>query len=177
MRLRAAATVLLFTLPLAAQPERPLSERLRETERRIEELKSEILRGMPRSPWEPMGGDGRIRFRSDLGARYELVAARFEIDGHAVLDYDADDVGRLDSFQVLDALLPPGAHTLTVDLQLRGADLPGFPYLRGYTFHVRSRRVFPVGEGGRITVDVVAFERGDVTTGFEEAPAIRFVER
>jgi hypothetical protein len=45
-------------------------------------------------------------------------------------------------------------------------------YLSGYRFEVRSRHAITVAGGKTTTLAITAFERGNVTTPFEQRPAV-----
>ena len=72
--------------------------------------------------------------------------------------------------------IPPGDHTLQIVLRLRGHGYGVFSYLRGYKFQVPSSHTFTITEGKTLKLDVVAWEKGDVTTALEQRPSIRYVE-
>jgi len=59
---------------------------------------------------------------------------------------------------------------------LRGHGYGVFSYLRGYKFQVPSSHTFTITEGKTLKLDVVAWEKGDVTTALEQRPSIRYVE-
>ena len=48
--------------------------------------------------------------------------------------------------------------------------------VKGYKFKVTSSYTFSAEEGKIITVKIVAFERGGITTKLEERPAVRYAE-
>jgi hypothetical protein len=52
-----------------------------------------------------------------------------------------------------------------------------FSYLRGYKFEVKSSHAFTVTEGKAIELEVIAWEKGGVTTPLEQRPAVRYVEK
>ncbi|HEY3669184.1 MAG TPA: hypothetical protein VGL19_24465, partial [Polyangiaceae bacterium] len=51
-----------------------------------------------------------------------------------------------------------------------------FSYLKGYKFKVPSSHSFTVSEGKTLKLDVIAWEKGDVTTDLTDRPAVRFTE-
>ena len=51
-----------------------------------------------------------------------------------------------------------------------------FSYLKGYKFKVPSSHSFTITEGKTLKLDVIAWEKGDVTTDLTDRPAIRFTE-
>jgi len=65
---------------------------------------------------------------------------------------------------------------LQIVLRLRGHGYGVFSYLRGYKFQVPSSHTFTITEGKTLKLDVVAWEKGDVTTALEQRPSIRYVE-
>jgi hypothetical protein len=72
--------------------------------------------------------------------------------------------------------IPPGDHTVQIVLQLRGNGYGVFSYLKGYKFKVPSSHSFTITEGKTLKLDVIAWEKGDVTTDLVDRPAIRFTE-
>ena len=69
----------------------------------------------------------------------------------------------------------PGDHSLTTNLEYRGHGYGIFSYLKGYRFRVRSSHTFSAPEGRRVSVRVVAYEKGGPTAPLEERPAVRYV--
>ena len=59
----------------------------------------------------------------------------------------------------------------------RGDGLGMFPYVDGYRFTVRAHLNLAFPESAPVRLDVLAHERGDVTTPFVERPALRIEER
>ena len=62
-------------------------------------------------------------------------------------------------------------------MNLQGNGYGVFSYLRGYRFEVRSSHSFTAVEGKTMQLQVVAYEKGGVTTPLEERPAVRYVEK
>ena len=73
--------------------------------------------------------------------------------------------------------MPPGDHTLQVLVNLQGNGYGVFSYLRGYRFEVKSSHSFTAVEGKTLSIQVVGYEKGGVTTPLEERPAIRYGEK
>ena len=65
---------------------------------------------------------------------------------------------------------------MQIVLQLRGNGYGVFSYLKGYKFKVPSSHSFTITEGKTLKLDVIAWEKGDVTTDLTDRPAIRFTE-
>lgn len=162
--------------------------RLRDLEQRIDELKEQIRRSHTRlsllSDTILSGGVGgaraEITFKNDLSSAFRVTGATFVLDG--AVQYNKTDesensaLAAQKEIPVFSGSIPPGDHTLQIVLRLRGHGYGVFSYLRGYKFQVPSSHTFTITEGKTLKLDVVAWEKGDVTTALEQRPSIRFVE-
>jgi hypothetical protein len=161
--------------------------RLRDLEQRIDELKEQIRRSHTRLSLltdtilsgGAAGSRSEISFDNEMSNAFRVTRALFVLDG-AVQYNKSDDSGALAEQQhipIFNGTIPPGDHTVQVLLQLQGNGFGVFSYLRGYHFEVRSSHSFTAVEGKTIAVDVIAYEKGGVTTALEERPAVRYVEK
>lgn len=161
--------------------------RLRDLEARVDELKEQIRRSHTRlsllSDTILSGGLGSarasIRFQNDMSGAFRLTRALFVLDG-AVQYNKQDDTGALSSqkeIPIFKGSITPGDHTLQVLLHLRGHGYGVFSYLRGYEFTLKETHSFSVTEGKEVDLDVIAWEKGGVTTPLEQRPAVRYLER
>lgn len=161
--------------------------RLRDLEARVDELKEQIRRSHTRlsllSDTILSGGVGgaraSIRFQNDMSGAFRLTRALFVLDG-AVQYNKQDDTGALSGqkeIPIFKGSITPGDHTLQVLLRLRGHGYGVFSYLRGYQFEVKQSHSFSVTEGKEVDLDVIAWEKGGVTTPLEQRPAVRYLER
>ncbi len=161
--------------------------RLRDLESKVDELKEQIRRSHTRlsllSDTILSGGVGgaraEIRFKNEMSNAFRLTRALFVLDG-AVQYNKEDDTGALAAqpeIPIFSGTIPPGDHTLQVLVQLRGHGYGVFSYLRGYKFEVKSSHAFTVTEGKAVELEVIAWEKGGVTTPLEQRPAVRYVEK
>lgn len=160
--------------------------RLRDLEAKVDDLKEQIRRSHTRlsllSDTILSGGAGGARasilFQNDMSGAFRLTRALFVLDG--VVQYNKqDDSGVLSSqkqIPIFKGAIAPGDHTLQVLLRLRGHGYGVFSYLRGYQFEVKQSHSFSVTEGKEMAVDVIAWEKGGVTTPLEQRPAVRYLE-
>ena len=176
-------------VPAAAAPMdgQTYAVRLRDLERKIDELKEQIRRSHTRlsllsDTILSGGGSGSraiIRFKNDLSDAFRITRALFVLDG-AVQYNKTDQSGALsdqDEIPIFNGSIPPGDHTLQVLVNLQGNGYGVFSYLRGYKFEVRSSHSFSAVEGKTVTLDALAYEKGSVTTPLEERPAVRYIEK
>lgn len=113
-----------------------------------------------------------------LGGGYSMESAQYFIDGKNVFS-KVDPGGTLDTvreIKVAETTVPPGAHTLSVNLVLRGKGYKVFSYLRSYQFKVTSSYDFKIEEGRISTLRVIADSRGGLRN-FVERPTIQYDER
>jgi hypothetical protein len=161
--------------------------RLRDLEARVDELKEQIRRSHTRlsllSDTILSGGVGgaraSIRFQNDMSGAFRLTRVLFVLDG-AVQYNKQDDTGALSGqkeIPIFNGSIAPGDHTLQLLLRLRGHGYGVFSYLRGYQFEVKQSHSFSVTEGKEVGLDVIAWEKGGVTTPLEQRPAVRYLER
>jgi hypothetical protein len=161
--------------------------RLRDLEARVDELKEQIRRSHTRlsllSDTILSGGVGGARasiiFQNDMSGAFLLTRALFVLDG-AVQYNKQDDTGALSGqkqIPIFKGSIAPGDHTLQVLLRLRGHGYGVFSYLRGYQFEVKQSHSFTITEGKQVDLDVIAWEKGGVTTPLEQRPAVRYLER
>jgi hypothetical protein len=161
--------------------------RMRDLEERVDLLKEQIRRSHTRLSLlsetvftSGVGGArASVRFTNDLTSAFRLERVLFVLDG-AVQYNKQDTTGKLaeeKTISVFSGSIPPGDHTLQVLVRLRGYGYGVFSYLRGYKFEVRSSHSFTVTEGKAVEINVVAWEKGGVTTPLEQRPSIRYVER
>jgi hypothetical protein len=178
------------TSPVAAPPMDGSTYvvRLRDLEQHIDELKEQIRRSHTRlsllSDTILSGGAGgaraEISFQNDLSSAFRLTGALFVLDGAVQYNkQDESDDSALASqkdIPIFIGSIPPGDHTVQIVLQLRGNGYGVFSYLKGYKFKVPSSHSFTISEGKTLKLDVIAWEKGDVTTDLTDRPAIRFTE-
>jgi hypothetical protein len=162
--------------------------RLRDLEQRIDELKEQIRRSHTRlsllSDTILSGGVGGARteivFKNDLSNAFRLAGAVFVLDGAVQYnEQDESEQSPLSSqreIPIYSGSIPPGDHTLQVVLRLRGHGYGVFSYLRGYKFELKSSHSFTITEGKTVRLEVVAWEKGDLTTPLEQRPAVRYTE-
>ena len=77
---------------------------------------------------------------------------------------------------VYDGNLPPGPHSVTVELTYQGNGYGVFAYLNGYTFDSRSTHSFTAPENGALKLVSQGFERGNMTTEMSDRPAVNWQE-
>jgi hypothetical protein len=158
--------------------------RLRDLEQRVDELKEQIRRSHTRLSLLSdtvfaggvQGSRAELSFQNDMSSAFRLTRALFVLDG-AVQYNKTDDTGALgeqSTIPIFSGSIPPGDHTVQVLLQFQGNGYGVFSYLRGYKFEVRSTQSFTASEGKTTNMQIIAYEKGGVTTPLEERPSVRY---
>jgi len=118
----------------------------------------------------------QVVHRNEMGSSFTLEKVAYRLDGTPIFERTGAD-GTLDDETAIPAYadaLVPGDHTLDALMIYRGKGFGVFSYLRSYVFTLRSAHTFNVGEGKRIRVEVVGYEKGGATRSLEDRPDIRF---
>ena len=113
-----------------------------------------------------------------LGGGYSMESVQYFLDGKSVFS-KVDPGGTLDTereIKVHEQSAAPGAHSLQVNMVLRGKGYKVFSYLRTYQFKVQSSYAFEVQEGRLSLLRVIADSRGALRN-FVERPTIQYDER
>lgn len=145
-----------------------LKDRIFRSKARLSLLKETVLRGVL------AGSRVILAHRNLMGSGFKLTKITYAMDG-AQIYARTDDSGALDQEDLLviyDGNLPPGPHTVVIELTYRGNGFGVFSYLNGYTFDSRSTYTFTAPEDGAVRLTSVGFERGNVTTEMKDRPSV-----
>ena len=161
--------------------------KLRDIERRVNELKEQVFRSKARLNLLKetvlhgviAGSRAVVVHRNEMGATYKLIQYSFALDGNEISS-KADPSGKLadqKETEVWNGSVVPGNHTLSVQLVYQGNGAI-FTYMKGYTFTAKSSHAFTASEGKQLTLKVVGYEKGNpITTDPKDRPAVDFREQ
>lgn len=158
--------------------------RLRSLEKNVNELKEQIFRTKARLNLlkeTVLGGTlgasrAVIRHKNEMGSSYRLIKAVYALDAVQIFA-KSDDTGRLaemPEFDIYNGAIQPGSHTLSVLLVYQGNGFGVFSYLKGYKMTVHSSHTFVAGEAKATAINVVGYEKGNITTNLQDRPAVDF---
>jgi hypothetical protein len=114
-----------------------------------------------------------------MGPAYSTESIQYFLDGKnifAKLD-PSGSLNETDEFQVVDRSLPPGPHSLQVNVGLRGNGYGVFSYLKTYTFKVQSSYTFEIDDGRMTALRVVLDDKGGLVRRFVDRPSVSYEER
>jgi hypothetical protein len=149
-----------------------LKDKIFRSKARLTLLKETVLKGVL------AGSRVTIAHQNLMGSGFRLTRVVVSMDG-AQIFARTDETGSLDGedeFVVYDGNLPPGPHSVTVELTYQGNGYGVFAYLNGYTFGSRSTHSFTAAENGAVKLVSQGFERGNMTTEMSDRPAVNWQE-
>jgi hypothetical protein len=161
--------------------------RLRDLERKVNELKEQVFRSKARLNLLKetvlhgviAGARSAIVYQNKMSGMYVPVHYSFALDGTEIFS-KTDESGKLGDqkeFEIYNGSITPGNHTLSVQLVYQGNAYGTFAYMKGYKFTAHSSHTFTATEGKQLQVKVVGFEKGNaVTTDPKDRPAVDFKE-
>jgi hypothetical protein len=158
--------------------------RLQDLHERIELLHEQLKRMQDRQKLLSDSGSpvlgpvqAEIAFADEMSGAFVVTGVRVWIDETLVYARTNDDgaLGALRRVRAFEGSVPPGEHTVRVSLRLAGNGAV-LPYMRAYHFEVSDTRTFVATERRAATLTIHAFERGDVTTPFDQRPAVAWEE-
>ena len=157
---------------------RGLEERVNELKEKIFRTKARILQLQETVVTGSIGAGARtvLVHRNELGGAFKVLSVQYALDAQPIfkkVDVEGDLDG-IEEKEIFSGNIVPGNHNISVQMVLRGQGYGFFSYVKGYKFKVKSSYTFTAEEGKIITVKIVGFERGGITTKLEERPAVRY---
>ena len=122
------------------------------------------------------GSRATIWHVNELGKTYVVESISYVLDGNSefVKTDVSGEMNEKSEIMVFEGGIPPGKHTLSVEMRLRGNGYGLFNYVDQYGFNVQSSTSFNSEEGQNCTVRVVAQKKSGISFSFYERPNIVF---
>lgn len=159
--------------------------KVRTLEERVSDLKEKVFRTKARLmnlQEMVIGGDittgakAVIIHRNEMGSSFYLESVTYALDGAPVYtkaDLDGD-LDKREEFEVFNGRIVPGNHQLAVQMVFRGYGFGFFSYLKDYKFKTQSAYTINAEPGKVITVKVVGYEKGGLTSELKDRPTIKY---
>lgn len=147
-----------------------LKERVFRSKATLQLLKELVIEGIS------TGSRVALWHVNKMGAAYSMESVQYFLDGKNVFG-KVDPSGSLDDtreFKVHEQSVPPGSHTVQVNMVLRGHGFGVFSYLKTYSFKVQSSYGFEVEDGKLTTVKIIANERAGIGRSFVDRPSVQY---
>ncbi|MGF1509102.1 MAG: hypothetical protein ACFB9M_06320 [Myxococcota bacterium] len=119
---------------------------------------------------------GVIMHQNALGAGFRLERIQYVLDGKTLLDKRTEefDLRRNKLLPIYTGFMSPGEHLVEVEAAVRSGTYGLFTYVEGYEFSVRSRYILKIREGRQNRLDVVFFQKDDISLPVQERLQIRY---
>ena len=148
-----------------------LKEKIFQSKARLIQLQEVILHGTI------SGARAVLIHKNEMGSSFRLAKIQYALDGAPI--YNRSDSGDSElevseEFEFYTGSIAPGNHQLSVYLEYQGHGYGIFSYLKAYRFKIKSSYTFTAEEGKLITIRVVAYEKGGITTELQDRPAVRY---
>jgi hypothetical protein len=159
--------------------------KVRTLEERVSDLKEKVFRTKARLmnlQEMVIGGDittgakAVIIHRNQMGSSFYLESVTYALDGAPVYtkaDLDGD-LDKREEFEVFNGRIVPGNHQLAVQMVFRGYGFGFFSYLQDYKFKTQSAYTINAEPGKVITLKVIGYEKGGLTTELKDRPTIKY---
>jgi len=125
------------------------------------------------------GSRATIWHVNKLGAAYRIESVSYYLDGQGRFS-QTDTNGDLNStkeLEVWDGAIPPGSHTLSATIKVRGDGMGLFSYVENYTFTVQASDNFEAEEGKSCQVRTLVGQRKGIARSFTERVNVTFETR
>jgi len=150
-----------------------LKERVFRSKATLQLLKEIVVEGTG------MGSRVVLWHVNKMGPSYKITDVTYFLDGKSVFTRSASIDGDLDGLReerVHYQTIPPGVHTLQVQMTLRGNGMGVFSYLDSYSFSLVDSQQFEVKDGEMTTLRVIANERSGFARSFVDRPYVQYEE-
>lgn len=180
-----ASTVPVAPVAATTAADSSVNVKLRSIEERVNELKEKIFQSKARlSQLQEVvlhgaiaGAKAVLVHKNEMGSSFRLRRVQYALDGAPIFnraDAGSDALDELAEFEIFNGAIAPGNHQISVYLEYQGYGFGVFSYLQGYVFRIKSSYTFNAEEGKVTTVQVVGYEKGGITTEFQDRPAVRY---
>jgi hypothetical protein len=117
-----------------------------------------------------------VIFRNDVGKRFQMVGARFTLDGIALPAFPSNpDPGQ--EYVILAGEMSSGRHVLSGRVRFRGRSRAIFTYLKGYVLDIDTQQAIYSVSGVPAKVRIVATDRKGFSVPFEKSVAVAVEEQ
>jgi hypothetical protein len=150
-----------------------LKEKVFRTKARLMNLQEMVIGGDVTT-----GAKAVIIHRNEMGSSFYLESVSYALDGapiYSKVDLDGD-LDKREEFEVFNGRVVPGNHQLAVQMVFRGHGFGVFSYLRDYKFKAQSAYTIEAAPGKVVTLKVVGYEKGGLTSELKDRLNIKYVK-
>ncbi len=157
--------------------------KLKSLEEKVNQLKEKIFRSKTRLMLlqETLmhgviaGSKIVLAHQNEMKGPFKLESVAYYLDGAPIfgkIDIDGD-LDKRKEIEIYNGSLAPGNHLVSVYMVYRGQS-GLFSYVEGIKVKLKSNYSFRAEEGKITRIDVIGYDKGGVTSKFEERPAVKY---
>lgn len=147
-----------------------LKERVFRSKARLLLLEEKVIRGVV------AGAKARLIHVNRLGGAYRIESISYYFDGTPIFEKvdNSTEFHRKKELKIFEGNIPPGSHTITANIVVKGNGSGAFSYLDDYSFKGQESYSFIAEDNKTAIIRMVLKKKGGPLGGFEEGPEMSF---
>ncbi len=147
-----------------------LKERVFRSKARLLLLEEKVIRGVV------AGAKARLIHVNRLGGAYRIESISYYFDGTPIFEKvdTTAEFHRKKELKIFEGNIPPGSHTITANIVVKGNGNGAFSYLDDYSFKGQESFSFIAEDNKTAVIRMVLRKKGGPLGGFEEGPEMSF---
>ena len=147
-----------------------LKERVFRSKARLLLLEEKVIRGVV------AGAKARLIHVNRLGGAYRIESIAYYFDGTPIFEKvdTTAEFHRKKELKIFEGNIPPGSHTITANIVVKGNGNGAFSYLDDYSFKGQESFSFIAEDNKTAVIRMVLRKKGGPLGGFEEGPEMSF---
>jgi len=147
-----------------------LKERVFRSKARLLLLEEKVIRGVV------AGANARLVHVNRLGGAYRIESVAYYFDGTPIFEKvdSTNEFHRKKELKIFEGNIPPGSHTITANIVVKGNGSGAFSYLDDYSFKGQESYSFIAEDNKTAVIRMVLQKKGGALGGFEEGPEMTF---
>jgi hypothetical protein len=147
-----------------------LKERVFRSKARLLLLEEKVIRGVV------AGAKARLIHVNRLGGAYRIESISYYFDGTPIFEKvdSTTEFHRKKELKIFEGNIPPGSHTITANIVVKGNGSGAFSYLDDYSFKGQESYSFIAEDNKTAVIRMVLRKKGGPLGGFEEGPEMSF---
>ena len=147
-----------------------LKEKVFRSKARLLLLEEKVIKGVV------AGAKASLYHVNKLSNAYRIESISYFFDGTPIFEkVDAgNEFHRKRELKIFEGNIPPGSHTITANIVVKGNGSGAFSYLDDYTFKGQESYSFIAEDGKTAVIRMTLQKKGGALGAFEEGPEMKF---
>ncbi len=147
-----------------------LKEKVFRSKARLLLLEEKVIKGVV------AGAKASLVHVNKLGTAYRIESISYFFDGTPIFEKidSSSDFHRKKELKIFEGNIPPGSHTITANIVVKGNGSGAFSYLDDYSFKGQESYSFIAEDNKTAVIRMVLQKKGGALGGFEEGPEMKF---